>query len=1166
MRRVLWALLLGELAGAADGGSLFRASLEREATAEYAAGDPRPLQAQGIRFREAAELPAGARLTYDARGNLYAEQGAVSFWWRPDEPLGRVSFPLLLVSYEQHSSWDFNFLRIGWSGTELMARVSDRNAEGRTVRAAVRPQVGQWMHLAVSWSEADGLAFYVDGRPAGRAAGPLALDAGLDQFGLLTRAVTPHHTAGNENAGAVRDVRIYRVWLGAAEIARLAAGEEPGPVRRSPSDWPARFGWSEAAGVPRGSELVIRRVPVLEAKDLGKFWLKGVDGKRQTLWPMISHGYAGEGRTYRIRPAAEPVNLIRTTGNLAGRITLAPNSVRYARPGGELHYYRLAAPAALEEITIERDAGALGDLACLRLEAGAGPEGRGWITFSPAAGEFLRDRRDPETFTVWRPGPAAAAPSGPRYHHYLLPLESETPLGAVRVRLESRLAAYYYFAVSDPINPSRHLIEADVRATASSLDVTLDFPDLWTPPGTTLALTVAASTPQIGRLQAQIIAADPHAARGEHVAERLLHLRDSFQMLSEARPWMQISNRLPAAQLRRQLKLVDELYSLMEDLRRVDPAHPIGQAYWGWVNRREAPPPFQPPAPSDASTPLWAHRQLILLEQFRRITDWWIANRQIETGEMGGGLGDDTDLIQNWPAVALLDGPAQQVRDSARRVLEACYAQGLITNGMNRMRTDALHAYEEGMNALGPAFLLDYGNPVLLERMMQTAAHYRRLTGVNAAGHRHFRSYIYSATDLVEEGYHAREDIYSHLILHPGLYVAWYNGLPAVTDLLKEFADSLLDHWRRESYPNLARTIFFADDRVAGRAPPASETFNLFWGLYEISGDRRYLWLLEQAVRAGDFANAAYANGWWLDLFPGISDALRAEAQRRNVHDHNLQTDQAGLVARVLAWQAGGGRELLEEAQAALVQHLAQNMYLYTEAEQFTDRIWIPTLSVQRERLGGVAHYRNYIYPGHAVSWEQTEGTVAALVTASRPDFLRLEAFNREPKPRRVRMRVWRLENGRYRVTLRDSEGGLLWEAVASLKRYAPLEVELPGRRTATLEIRELERGTPLDQLPDLALAAEEIRAEGILEAPVHNIGAAASGAFLVRASDEEGRVLAEVRCPPLEAPLDLKPRVAMVRFEGLRARPGLRLEVVQEGGGEEITEANNRVTLSAGR
>lgn len=1164
MLLLLWALLGLAWTARAEHGLLFRASLESGGHAEFARGDAAPLIAEGVRWAGAAELSHGARLTYDARANLYADQGTVSFRWRPDEPPGRVSFPLFLVSYEQHSTWDFTFLRIGWTGSDLQARITDRHYVSRSVRAAVKPQPGQWLHIVCTWSENSGLVLYVNGAPAGRVDGPLPLDARLDQFGLLTRAVTPHHTAGTEHAGSIRDVRIYRAPMSAADVARLAAGQDPIEVRRQPVDWMARFGWGERAALPAGETLTIRRVPILEGKDLGKFWLKGADGKAETFWPMIGHGYADEGRQYRLRPAAEPVNWIRTTGNLAGRIRL--DEVEYERPGSRpLHYHRLAEPHVVSLITIERDQGVLSELQCLRIQAQAPADNGRWVHFTPQAAGSFHERRDPETYTVWMPGAPGGRAGGRGYHYFLVPLENGLSVSAVRLRWDAEPGASYYLAVTDPTHSARQLIETDVQASGRRLDVTLDFPDLIAPAGSALVITLASSAETVAGMQAQLLSSGQETARREHLEQRLLHVRDSFQLLSEARPWMQISSRTPASLLRRQLKLLDELYVLMEDLLRVDPEHPVGRAYWGWVNRLEPPPPFAEPDPPDARMPLWAHRQLILLRQFRQVADWWIANRQIETGEMGGGLGDDTDMIQNWPAIALLEGPVEPIRESARRVLEACYSQGMIVAGLNRMRTDPLHAYEEGMNAFGPVFLLDYGNPVIFERMMETAAHYPRLTGINAAGHRHFRSYLYSATDLVEEGYYGREDIYSHLILHPGLYVAWYNGSPRIVELLREFADSLLAHWRQEKYPDLARTIFFADDRVSGRAAPAPETFNLFWGLYEITGESRYRWPAEEALRARDFGRLAYVNPWRPEPSDELAAALAADARRRNIRDRNLQTDQAGLVARVLAWQATGDFSLLEEAQAALVQHMAQNMYMYTEAEQFTDRIWIPTLSVQRERLGGVAHYRNYIYPGHAVSWEVTNGTVAALVRDSQPDYLSVAAYNAADEPVTVRMRVWKLEHGRYQATLRDEDGDELSRFTLALKRYSPVQFEAPPHRTVILELRQLERGRPLYELPDLAVAAEEIGCDP-LEVPVHNIGATAAGPFVVRVFDETGRRLAEAREEGLEAPVDLRPRVVRVRFPGVQARRGLVVAVSLSDEAEEITEENNRAVVGASR
>jgi hypothetical protein len=61
---------------------------------------------------------------------------------------------------------------------------------------------------------------------------------------------------------------------------------------------------------------------------------------------------------------------------------------------------------------------------------------------------------------------------------------------------------------------------------------------------------------------------------------------------------------------------------------------------------------------------------------------WWIDNRQIENGEFGGGLSDDTDLTNLWPGVAFMGADPDLLRDSLRRELEACYRQGMFTNGL----------------------------------------------------------------------------------------------------------------------------------------------------------------------------------------------------------------------------------------------------------------------------------------------------------------------------------------------------------------------------------------------------------------------------------------------------------------------------------------------------
>ncbi len=136
--------------------------------------------------------------------------------------------------------------------------------------------------------------------------------------------------------------------------------------------------------------------------------------------------------------------------------------------------------------------------------------------------------------------------------------------------------------------------------------MTLDFPDVIVPAGKEVVITVVSADARPPTVEAQWITTDPAEAHSQHLAERLLHIRDSFQMLSEARPWMRIGRGLTRPQLRRQLKLVDELFALLEDTRGVDPNHPLATAYWSWINRMEPPPPYKETLSVDPAVPLWA--------------------------------------------------------------------------------------------------------------------------------------------------------------------------------------------------------------------------------------------------------------------------------------------------------------------------------------------------------------------------------------------------------------------------------------------------------------------------------------------------------------------------------------------------------------------------------
>ena len=269
----------------------------------------------------------------------------------------------------------------------------------------------------------------------------------------------------------------------------------------------------------------------------------------------------------------------------------------------------------------------------------------------------------------------------------------------------------------------------------------------------------------------------------------------------------------------RRLNLFTQFETDLSDLLRVDPDHALGRQYWYDYNREQARPPMALPA-VPAGVPAWAFRQVEHLTQVSRFVNWYIDNRQIENGEFGGGLSDDGDLTNWWPGTALMGATPDKILRSLRRELDAFYAQGMFTNGLSTIQTDELHSYEEGIQVLGQALLLDYASPVQLERAMETAGATEKITGVNAAGHRHIKTTYFSGTKMATEGVWGWSKPSSYLVLHPAMSLVEFNGSPRVKKWLLELADGLLAHRRVDAsgVASIGTTIEFATDKdVPGR-------------------------------------------------------------------------------------------------------------------------------------------------------------------------------------------------------------------------------------------------------------------------------------------------------------------------------------------------------------
>ena len=171
-------------------------------------------------------------------------------------------------------------------------------------------------------------------------------------------------------------------------------------------------------------------------------------------------------------------------------------------------------------------------------------------------------------------------------------------------------------------------------------------------------------------------------------------------------------------------------------------------------------------------------------------------------------------------------------------------------------------------------------------------------------------------------------------------------------------------------------------------------------------------------------------------------------------------------------------------------------------------------------------------------------------------------------------MRVWRLNHGRYKMRVgpdSDNDGKIdhiALEKTITLHRHAPIELSLPPNQLTRLEIEQIEQLDNLLDRADLALSPLDTKREvnitwqydTLVRIRVHNIGAHPAEQIEV-ALIRQGEKIATRLIPEIEAPHDLKPRMAVTYIT--EAQPGDIIVVDPDNKIPEITESNNRLTVN---
>lgn len=665
--------------------------------------------------------------------------------------------------------------------------------------------------------------------------------------------------------------------------------------------------------------------------------------------------------------------------------------------------------------------------------------------------------------------------------------------------------------IKDPVWRLRNMFDFSFSVKPNEARVLwLDMRDRILPNDQPLYLTLVGSgcdfsAEMLKGMKIELVFKSMDEAKKEHVADRITQIRDNHAMICEEVPRS------------RRLNKFNQIEADMNDLLRVDPANEQGRKYWYQYHAEQFVSTYELPSQPEG-VPRWAFLQLEVLRTYNELVEWYIDNRQIENGEFGGGISDDTDIGNLFPGLVFNGCIPEKATRSLHKLLEAAYDQGLLTEGMSTIQTDGLHTYEEGTNTICQMNLLEQGNPKQVERMMEAAKSVRdKLLGVNSKGHTHFRSDYFSATKIADQGIWTWSSNREFLHLGPALMLGEMYGNKGAREYVIRFADSMLAHARKDGQDRwvLPLEINFLTDETRG------------WGVEYVAPILWYAWLWTGETK-------------YLNPIAGLDFGEKAVIKDKN--------------------------ELMN-AYCQFLQTYDLNEYIFKEGSIWTDRIYYRPELIQRSRLGGVALNRSQRFvPENPVIWsfenDSLARKVAIHVTEKTPKTLKIDFFNTENREVKVDMKGLEVLGGKW--TLRQGTDRKK-ESKVMFGRGRKVSLKIPPFAEYQIEMNLEGRGEEYNAMTDLGIGQEDITIdEDAVNVVLHNLSGKEAPRAVVAIVDRKGKIVSQTISEPVPAPNDLMPKTVVVTLPKPAALPleGCRIVVDPRNEISEIYEGNNFVSI----
>ena len=1219
--------------------------------------DPKGRFGQAMRLRAGLPgYPAshGGHCAFEAKRNVNVRRGTLAYWFKTNKDWRRtVPSHRRFLFWIGQQTWPRRASALCVRNYAKRCRMIARDRDNvrsygpykRYFDFQVEPVVdGEWMHLAFVWDCERGMKAYRNGKLVGSlwdkgAASQWFPDYSVDSLCLGNRKHGARHEPSYFDA-SYDEAYVFDRVLTDAEVRRLYEENLPPTAPATGGGDPERFRRHRLAevGLLEADDLPVVRRGAAKAFRVSDIFVKSamatkrdvrhpVDGKAVTVWPLIYQGYSVGGGKRLILDLGRRrrVNLARLTGDIDGRLTRDGRDVGTLKPGKPYNCVtrRIAFPEKpTRHLTVHRNSGQVCDCWLYDLQPDVGElttEAKADLLLSPKAPVSLpqdietsllcdfdpADRRVVTARTKATPGNVAVPAL--RYWHVLLPAFAEDKaVAGITLDLDFDGAETRLWAVKimDPVTRLRRIFDFDFRTEGRGrLRLCLDAQDFMVRKGKQVLLTLICDKPISlrsgpGGSRVTVHFTTKRKALEEYYPNQLLVAANVLSAIIENSPG-KVRQGVPYychRGLAEVLDLCNDLYHYApryELYGVIDYACRCRLSYdWAAAPGYIPPPPFKPVF-EDKEAPEWANYVRLAHGLTRRVLDWWIDTRQVDHGELGGDWDDDTDFMPFWAPMAMLDDDNGKVRDSYRRFADWCRREHM-NNGLNKRATDDVHAYEDGPNMQARLALMFYGEPEVVERLMDTSRRYHGyLLAKNPRGQTFFRSWRYGDGRIFTKGI-LGYDVLSCLILEPGMYLTWYNHNPKNERLFKDWMDS----WMALADPRKPGQLWKRAIRwETGRPDPpakrvhASNVMFMCYRLIERHKDPRYFLPFEakrfhtkkpfhgqnyvclrkvlrevtppKRLAAWDKAYREFWKRVAKDRHGVISRQLRRLGEPGPAEAGNPDAD-------FLDWQVTGDKRYA----VAILKRYCERMKLRYPAMTWVsaspDRINPNPGPLSILSLGGpVGIPKHWLYPMLGVSWRGGGQQVARLVVDDWSNRLHVLLYNFDDKPKRISFRPWRLRHGDYEIVEgpdgngddRADRGSA--RRVERLWKAKPVRVTLPPRRTWVVACRLVKEYDAVEDRCDLGIGPNDLTYDAgtdTLSVKVHSLGSRPTPATTLAVTDERGRSVVTEAVPALKSTVDLTPATVTLRLKGLKAKGARRVRVFVDPDGKvpEITDGNN--------